>query len=98
MSPRRSAHGLRVARQADFVSESRSLIEGLSRSILSTRDASRKASDISAGLLTVAETGERFRQLGLQVVGNTPQEFAAIVKNDVEKFRKIIIESGIPRL
>lgn len=46
-----------IARQADFVSESRSLIDGLSRSILSTRDASRKASDISAGLLTVAETG-----------------------------------------
>jgi hypothetical protein len=44
------------------------------------------------------ETGDRFRQLGLQVVGNTPEEFAAIVKRDVEKFRRIIIESGIPRL
>lgn len=48
-----------IERQADFVAESRSLIEGLSRSILSTRDASRKASEISAGLLTAAETGGR---------------------------------------
>jgi tripartite-type tricarboxylate transporter receptor subunit TctC len=51
-----------------------------------------------AKALQTAETSERFKQLGLQTVGNTPQEFAAIVKEDVEKFRKIIIESGIPRL
>jgi tripartite-type tricarboxylate transporter receptor subunit TctC len=58
----------------------------------------RTAQRAIAQALQTAETGERFRQLGLQVVGNTPEEFAAIVKNDVEKFRKIIIESGIPRL
>ena len=44
------------------------------------------------------ETAERFKQLGLATVGNTPEEFAEIVKRDVEKFRKIIIDSGIPRL
>ena len=58
----------------------------------------RTAQRAIAQALLTSETGERFRQLGLQVVGNTPQEFAEIVKNDVEKFRKIIIESGIPRL
>jgi tripartite-type tricarboxylate transporter receptor subunit TctC len=64
-----------------------------------TPDASvRTAQRAIAQALQTAETGERFRQLGLQAVGNTPQEFTAIVKNDVEKFRKIIIESGIPRL
>ncbi len=41
---------------------------------------------------------ERFNQLGLVPVGNTPQEFSEVVKRDVEKFRKIIMESGIPRL
>ena len=51
-----------------------------------------------AQALQTPETGERFRQLGLQIVGNSPEEFAAIVKTDVEKFRRIIIESGIPRL
>ena len=41
---------------------------------------------------------KRFDELGLVVVGNTPEEFARIVRIDVAKFRKIIIESGIPRL
>ena len=41
---------------------------------------------------------KRFDELGLDVVGNTPQEFAGVVKTDVAKYRTIIIESGIPRL
>jgi tripartite-type tricarboxylate transporter receptor subunit TctC len=41
---------------------------------------------------------ERFTQLGLVPVGNTPQEFLEVVKRDVEKYRKIIVESNIPRL
>ena len=45
-----------------------------------------------------AEVKERFRQLGLVPVGNTPQEFREVVKRDVEKYRKIIVESNIPRL
>lgn len=44
------------------------------------------------------EVKERFKQLGLVIVGNTPEEFAAVVKKDVAKFRKLIIDSGIPRL
>jgi tripartite-type tricarboxylate transporter receptor subunit TctC len=48
--------------------------------------------------LQVPEVKERFRQLGLVIVGNSPEEFSAVVKRDVEKFRKIVIESGIPRL
>jgi len=45
-----------------------------------------------------ADIKERFRQLGLVTVGNTPREFREVVKRDVEKYRKIIVESGIPRL
>ncbi|MGZ8202167.1 MAG: Bug family tripartite tricarboxylate transporter substrate binding protein [Burkholderiales bacterium] len=41
---------------------------------------------------------DRFRQLGLVPVGNTPQEFRAVVARDIEKYRKIIADSGIPRL
>ena len=58
----------------------------------------RAAQRAIAQALQTAETGDRFRQLGLQVVGNSPEEFTEIVKTDVEKFRRIIIESGIPRL
>jgi|SoiMethySBSTD1v2_1073268.scaffolds.fasta_scaffold195791_1 tripartite-type tricarboxylate transporter receptor subunit TctC len=48
--------------------------------------------------LRTPEVKDRFNALGLIIVGNTPEEFAGIVKTDVQKFRKIIIESGIPRL
>jgi len=48
--------------------------------------------------LDTPEVKERFMQLGLVIVGNTPEEFAEVVKTDVEKFRKIILDSGIPRL
>lgn len=48
--------------------------------------------------LDTPEVKERFTQLGLVIVGSTPEEFAKVVKTDVEKFRKIILESGIPRL
>lgn len=50
------------------------------------------------GALNAPEVKERFGQLGLVIVGNTPEEFAQVVKTDVEKFRKVILESGIPRL
>lgn len=48
--------------------------------------------------LQAPEIRERYAQLGLVVVGNTSEEFSEVVKTDVEKFRKVIIESGIPRL
>ena len=44
------------------------------------------------------EVKERFEALGFVIVGNTPEEFAQVVKTDVEKFRKTIVESGMPRL
>jgi len=48
--------------------------------------------------LQAPEVKERFQQLGLVIVGSSPQEFSAVVKRDVEKFRKVIIDSGIPRI
>ena len=48
--------------------------------------------------LNAAEVKERFATLGFVVIGNTPQEFAAVVKSEVAKFRKVIKESGIELL
>jgi tripartite-type tricarboxylate transporter receptor subunit TctC len=48
--------------------------------------------------LNSAEVKERYAALGLVIVGNTPEEFSRVVRTDVEKFRKVILESGIPRL
>jgi len=62
------------------------------------RAAVRAAHDAIVLALRTPSVKKRFDDLGLVVVGNTPEEFAMVVKTDVEKFRKIIIESGIPRL
>ena len=48
--------------------------------------------------LNAPEVKDRFAALGLVIVGNTPEEFAKVVRTDVEKFRKTILDSGIPRL
>ena len=48
--------------------------------------------------LNSPEVKIRYGELGLTLVGNTPEEFAAVVRRDVEKFRKLILSSGIERL
>jgi tripartite-type tricarboxylate transporter receptor subunit TctC len=48
--------------------------------------------------LQFPELRERFAQLGFVIIGNTPEEFAALVKIEVAKYRKIIKESGIELL
>ena len=48
--------------------------------------------------LDTPEIHNRYAELGLTPVGSTPDEFAEVVKRDVAKFRKLILELGIPRL
>ncbi|MGQ0750038.1 MAG: Bug family tripartite tricarboxylate transporter substrate binding protein [Betaproteobacteria bacterium] len=48
--------------------------------------------------LDTPDVKERFAQLGLVIVGSTPEEFGQVVKTDAAKFRKIILDSGITRL
>ena len=48
--------------------------------------------------LAEPDVKERFKQLGLVAVGNAPEEFREIVRRDVEKYRRIVKESGIPQL
>ena len=48
--------------------------------------------------LNAPDVRPKLESMGLVIIGNTPQEFLEVVKRDVEKYRKIIVESGIPRL
>lgn len=48
--------------------------------------------------LNAPEVKERLNALGFVIIANTPQEFAAVVKSEVAKFRKVIKESGIELL
>lgn len=45
--------------------------------------------------LNAPDIRERFTQLGFVIIGNTPEAFAAVVKSETEKFRKVIVEAGI---
>jgi tripartite-type tricarboxylate transporter receptor subunit TctC len=58
----------------------------------------RKYNEAVVAALNSPEVSERLAQLGLVKSGNSPEAFAAIVKTDVERYRKVIIESGIPRM
>ncbi len=48
--------------------------------------------------LQLPEVKARINQLGFVPIGSSPEEFAAFVKNEVEKYRKAMTESGIAQM
>jgi tripartite-type tricarboxylate transporter receptor subunit TctC len=52
------------------------------------------AADV-AKVLAMPEIREKLAGMGLETVGNTPAEFAAIVKNDHAKWGKVIRDANI---
>jgi tripartite-type tricarboxylate transporter receptor subunit TctC len=49
-------------------------------------------------IVNLPEVKERFVTSGYEVVASTPEQFTERVKRDTEKYRKIILESGMQRL
>ena len=47
------------------------------------------------GILKQPETNERLSQEGAEPVGNTPAQFGAHIKSEIEKWRKVIRAAGI---
>ena len=45
-------------------------------------------------ILKEPEVQERFRSLGLDIIGNKPEEFSAFLKKDIVKWAQVIKESG----
>jgi tripartite-type tricarboxylate transporter receptor subunit TctC len=45
--------------------------------------------------LAQADVKERMFNLGMEPAGNTPEEFAVLVRNDIAKWGKVIRESGV---
>ena len=46
-------------------------------------------------ILHLADVKEKILNAGAEVVGNTPAEFAAMIKADMAKMGKVIKEAGI---
>jgi len=46
------------------------------------------------GILTTPEVMERFRAQGVDLVTSTPEAFAALIKSEIPKWRKVVKDSG----
>jgi tripartite-type tricarboxylate transporter receptor subunit TctC len=60
--------------------------------------AVRAVNKAAVAALNAPEIRERFTSLGFTVIASSPEEFAAVIRSEVEKYRKVIAESGIPLL
>jgi tripartite-type tricarboxylate transporter receptor subunit TctC len=49
-------------------------------------------------IIHLPDVKQNFVNVGYEVVGNSPEEFAARVRRDTEKYRKVILESKMQRL
>ncbi|HKU70823.1 MAG TPA: tripartite tricarboxylate transporter substrate binding protein [Burkholderiales bacterium] len=49
-------------------------------------------------ILNMPDVKSQFTKVGYTVVGSTPEQFAERVKRDTEKYRKVILDSGMTRL
>jgi tripartite-type tricarboxylate transporter receptor subunit TctC len=48
-----------------------------------------------AGTLKLPDVRERFGRLGAEPVGNTPEEFDALIKSEIAKWAKVVKEAGL---
>jgi tripartite-type tricarboxylate transporter receptor subunit TctC len=48
--------------------------------------------------MKLPDVKEKCAQLGFDVVANTPAEFAAYIKTDVEKWSKVIKDAKVPQI
>ena len=55
----------------------------------------RKLHREAARILSAREIKDRASAQGFEVVANTPEQFAALVKHEIEKYRKLISAAGI---
>jgi tripartite-type tricarboxylate transporter receptor subunit TctC len=46
-------------------------------------------------VLALADVRAKFADLGMEVIGNSPDEFAVVIKSEIPKWGKLISESGI---
>jgi tripartite-type tricarboxylate transporter receptor subunit TctC len=54
----------------------------------------RLRADITRGL-AVADMRDRLTALGFELIGNTPEQFSAQIKADIDRWGKVIREAGI---
>jgi hypothetical protein len=58
----------------------------------------RRYRDVVARVLNLPDIRDRLIGEAYEIHGNTPEEFSALQKREVEMYRRIILESGMTRL
>lgn len=58
------------------------------------KEAITKWHDEVVAILALPDIRERVAQLGFDVVGNTPEAYAALVRNDIAKWQRVVKASG----
>ena len=59
------------------------------------RDIIAKLNTAIVNGLRTPEVKQRFDQLGYEAIGDTPEQFGATIKSDIDKFRRVIKSAGI---
>jgi tripartite-type tricarboxylate transporter receptor subunit TctC len=59
------------------------------------REIVEKLQGAIARFVKQPETRERLLQMGADVVGSTPDEFAALIKSDLEKWTRVVRQAGL---
>jgi tripartite-type tricarboxylate transporter receptor subunit TctC len=59
------------------------------------KDVLDKLHDETVKTLAMPEVRKKFEELGLEPIGNTPAEFAAIIKKETPEWAKVIKDAGI---
>jgi tripartite-type tricarboxylate transporter receptor subunit TctC len=59
------------------------------------KDVLDKLHNETVKTLAMPEVRKKFDELGLEPVGNTPAEFAAIIKKETPEWAKVIKDAGI---
>lgn len=67
---------------------------GLFAPAATPRDIVAKWHDEVVAILALADIRERVAQMGFEVVGNTPEAYAALIRNDIAKWQRVVKTSG----
>jgi tripartite-type tricarboxylate transporter receptor subunit TctC len=48
--------------------------------------------------LKLPDVQTRCKEIGFDIVGNTPEEFSAYLRKDIDKWRRVIVDAKIPQI
>ena len=60
-----------------------------------SKDIVARINTVTVNALKSADVKQRFSELGYEPIGDTPEQFGATIKNDIDKYVRIVRQAGI---